>query len=65
MEYPTFPGRLTHILLQSLHIRINAVHLFGDVYALRTMSHTSFAADAMVCLPQLRHTAVIPDLLPY
>lgn len=75
MEYPTDFGRNAklklkmkplggngrNVLLQPLHIRIDAVHLSGNVDALRTMGHAPLAADAMVGLAQLRHAAVIPD----
>lgn len=52
---------LQRFLFQLLHIAIDAVQLFGNVNALRTVGHALAAADAVAGLAQARYTAVVPD----
>ena len=58
---PSWPSMLMSlsILLQLLHEFVNAVHLFRNLDALRTMFNTLAAANAVGCLAQARHAAVV------
>lgn len=51
----------SEILLQFLHVIVDALHLLRDVDALRAMHLAFSTCDAMVRLPKFRHTAVISN----